>query len=751
MKKLYIAFLVLVSFNVWAGATLSGVVRDGSNNPLAGVQVYVVGGYTFEHIYYDYTAVTDANGEYTINIPYGAMGHNFASRYGKSYGWYDFENQSITIEVLSDQAVPHRWNDSGGKALSCALGCYEEPVVSNETIVLGAGTFTATLADIQMTGTGKIYSGEVTDTNQQALEASYVQLKSTQNSTFKSGYLEVVSDINGQYSFPMVPNNAQMHVSAMKPSYIRIFHDGTQCDIGGFCLPAEPANTTQNNLVLLEAGSIVINPPTMPQNVSSIYRRVYVHNSKGDQIHTNCTWYDANSTCRIDGLLPSEQYHLIFLGRNYDNNNQSIDLMRQLQNGQVIGCGSHFDPSNFPVSGMNVTAGKDTVIAYPDLQPGTQIRGYVIDKDTQLPITVGSSGYGYLDFELIDSTTLKSAGLLIANYPQNNEWTFSNCGFAAIPDGNYYLSAANKIDYASFVDGGQDVMDYKRFVHDGIDCQGKLCDFTNATEITVNGNDINGLEVTLEKGSRIEGCYYDNSQNPIIYQNGDEFLSSKLSVHIYSTQNEHIEIAADIYQDMGNNQYHLCYSSSALPAGDYYVRTNNGSAKYLDRKNILISSISGFDPSYGFFDTTPGIGSPNCSGHLCAMNTAITLDGSSHVTRDFYLSQGPVISGSLKDNVTGSLLVDKNILAELYQNNVLIGQYQFVSEYAKFLTPGLHDGNYEIRLSGNANYLNTSLLNRGAQQTSQLTDRIPVTINGTSVDIGTITAITDMIFRDGME
>ncbi|MFV0542174.1 MAG: carboxypeptidase-like regulatory domain-containing protein [Marinicella pacifica] len=751
MKKLYIAFLVLVSFNVWADATLSGVVRDGSNNPMADVQVFVVKGNGYGGVLIDYTAVTDANGGYTITIPYGGMQHAVVNEYGLYFEWFDYENQPVILEFASDIAVPHRWNDSGGRLLNCALGCSEEGASNDEKITLGAGTFTTTLTDITMQGAGKIYNGTVFDKDLHAIEGSVVKLTSAAHSNFKAGYLPSTSDVNGHYSFPMVPNDSVMYVSALKAGYIKTFHDGTQCDIGGFCLPAEPANTTQNDLVLLEAGSIVINPPTMPQNVSSIYRWVYVHNSKGEQIHTNCTWYDANSTCRIDGLLPSEQYHLIFLGRNYDNNNQSIDLMRQLQNGQVIGCGSHFDPSNFPVSGMNVTAGKDTVIAYPDLQPGTQIRGYVIDKDTQLPITVGSSGYGYLDFELIDSTTLKSAGLLIANYPQNNEWTFSNCGFAAIPDGNYYLSAANKIDYASFVDGGQDVMDYKRFVHDGIDCQGKLCDFTNATEITVNGNDINGLEVTLEKGSRIEGCYYDNSQNPIIYQNGDEFLSSKLSVHIYSTQNEHIEIAADIYQDMGNNQYHLCYSSSALPAGDYYVRTNNGSAKYLDRKNILISSISGFDPSYGFFDTTPGIGSPNCSGHLCAMNTAITLDGSSHVTRDFYLSQGPVISGSLKDNVTGSLLVDKNILAELYQNNVLIGQYQFVSEYAKFLTPGLHDGNYEIRLSGNANYLNTSLLNRGAQQTSQLTDRIPVTINGTSVDIGTITAITDMIFRDGME
>ena len=327
--------------------------------------------------------------------------------------------------------------------------------------------------------------------------------------------------------------------------------------------------------------------------------------------------------------------------------------------------------------------------------------------------------------------------------------TFESCGSAAVSDGSYYLSAANQATYTSFMRRGEDVGDYKRFVYDGIDCQGKVCDFTGATPIVVNGNDVTGIELELEKGSRIEGCFFDNNQLPLLYQNGTDNVWSKISANIYSDENELIETAQDFLVDIGSDQLQICYSSSAMPAGNYYVRTNNGSGKLIDRRNI--GSMSGTDFSYGYFDTTPGMAGANCSGDLCVMNTPIALDGSTHVSRDFYLTEGSVISGALKDNVTGSLIRDPNIRVEIYQNDMLIGQYQFISDNARFLTPGLADGNYEIRLSGNASYINTSLLNRGSQPSTQLTQSIPVTIDGASVDIGVITAITDMIFKDGLD
>jgi len=185
-----IDIVVLSVSEVWADATITGIVRGSDNSPLADVQVFVVSGIAGA-VYIDYTAITDSAGMYTINLPYGFIQHTSASSFGLFNSTFDFENATILLECGSPVSLPYRWNDLGGRALTCGFGCRDETAQPNESVVLTSGDFSINLSDVileTITG-GKVFTGVVKDENEQGIATPAVILESNLGSSFRSNYL----------------------------------------------------------------------------------------------------------------------------------------------------------------------------------------------------------------------------------------------------------------------------------------------------------------------------------------------------------------------------------------------------------------------------------------------------------------------------------------------------------------------------------------------------------------------------------
>ncbi len=757
-RTLLLLTFLLVTDAAWSDMNITGVVKDNQNQPLAGVHVFV-SNQLFRAVHIDFTAVTNAQGEFSIVIPEGNVEQRMAYNYDVLTSNFSFSHRNIQLEFGAPDVLPHRWNSEGARTLDCAFGCRNTPDSGVDDINLGPLTTDLDLGEVVLTtGGGKQYFGTAADEQGLVMPDLYAVLASLPGGELETEYFPVIMQSDGAFASLAVPIQSDMNIAAFAPGYTKVFHDGTQCERSGFCRPAKPTTSTSGiHLTLKKSGTIEVNPPSLPSGSEHLFRSIRIFDDFGQFLgYGSCAFYslDANSPeqepCRFEGLLKHKTYHLVFVGHNSEGG-VTTPMQRLYHDGTVTGCGMQFSHNNLPDTGLVIGGNGLLSMDFPDMVPGLRLGGVFIDRNTQKPIEITEPGSPNLYLELIDSKTLESAGILFINAEEGYNASFSSCSTAGIPAGSYHLALSSHITHTSLMDAGPQLGDYKRFVYGGNDCVGRDCDFSGAAVVELTNTDVTGLEIEIEKGSRIHGCYHYADHSPVVYVFEGESLRHKMSVQIFTDSGDYLETAQLRFEDLGNDQYQLCYSSSAYPAGNYLIRTNNGTSLYTDIKNKGLASLEAFDHTIGFYDSESGMGANPCSGAGCVMNDVISLDGNNHVQRHFYLTEGPVISAQLKNNINGSLLANGLVYAELYDSvGNWLGRYQFVAETGRFSTPALADGDYEIKITGGAPYFELTEA-EPEYQAPGLHQSVYVTINGASEDVGVITMVNDIIFNDGFD
>lgn len=747
-----IALSTTFSTPLKADATITGTVTDSNSGlPIADAQVFVVDhSYTWSGYFPDLSATTDSNGNYSITIPYGDVQVQRCVFNSCSFPIWNFEDKSVGIEVGTYTHGPARWSSAGTVPVSCAFGCDRRNGAGspNEDLVLTSGSPTFSSVDIELQlGTGANIVGTVQEINTAtAIEGAAIIIDKDPDATEEVyNGLGGTTDSAGNYTTLMVPINDAV-IQALHPDYAKTFHDNSYCDLNDFNCDAT-GTVSSNDPQLIEmrpAAHIVINVPTVPPFVDlgvsptyNMYARVF--NQRGVNVQ-NCDWWSFDTPplqpCSIDGLAGG-QYRVMF-GSNHYGAPDSLDnpsSIRQFNDGTLTSCG-YYVVELSDASPLLIAPGTTQSVPFPVLSEGYEIEGTVLDGDTLGAPTLDFGTIANLSFELIDTVTGQSGGAVSAHHDGTNMNITGTC--SGIKPGQYYLRTWSEISPDSLP---ADALSYAEGASQDVVCAAGDCDYSGATALDLTSDSIGDVELHLFKGSQITGCLFDQADQAI--SSGELY---NLSVRVYRSDGQFLAKAQSLDDGSGN----LCYATPQLPAGDYYLSTQNGTGYFNDSPLVYGVPRSDRTP---YFDSLPGVATPPCSGSTCDPSSGplVSVNGTDHVSDvDFQLDTGSVIYGRLVDQDTGVLITTARVYVDLYAAGETMPIGRFAPQRdGVFQTVAVPDGDYTLTISG----LGYALAGRPGDTTRDATGNssVLITIDGASVDVGDLLLPVDLIHIAGFE
>jgi hypothetical protein len=242
-------------------------------------------------------------------------------------------------------------------------------------------------------------------------------------------------------------------------------------------------------------------------------------------------------------------------------------------------------------------------------------------------------------------------GTSVSNSLTNGAGTYS---FTGLPAGTYFARATNSLGYINQL-------------FSGIQCPFSTCTPTSGTPIPLSsGATVSNINFGLQKGGTITGKV-SNAAN-------SQPLSS-VSVRIYDATGKLVTSGT-------TNSLGIYVSSAGLPSGNYFARTSNAQG-YIEQ---LYQGIQ-------------------CA--VCTVTTgtpiAVVL-GSSTANINFALSQGGLVTGTVKDSVSSAAISD--VFVDVYDATghfVAEGITGATGVYAT--STGLPSGNYFARTTNDQGYI----------------------------------------------
>ncbi len=279
------------------------------------------------------------------------------------------------------------------------------------------------------------------------------------------------------------------------------------------------------------------------------------------------------------------------------------------------------------------------------LSPGGRISGTVTNA-------VGGAALQNIAVALFSAT-----GVGMGSYTTNASGVYTTRG---LPDGTYFLRTSNT---QGFVD--------KLF--DNKFCPGPGCAVTTGTPVVVAGTGtVGGRDFSLVLGGRISGTVTNAVTGAPI-----PFV---VSVQVFTEAGVSL---GSVSTDASGN-----YLTFGLPAGRFYLRTAN-SLGLLDE----------------LFDNLPCVG--NCS--VTAGTPVDVTVGATASGRNFALSQGGNISGTVRDAGTTALLAQVRVTAHLADGTTV--KSAATNANGEYVVVGLPAGTYHIRTSNVGIYYLDELYN----------------------------------------
>ena len=270
------------------------------------------------------------------------------------------------------------------------------------------------------------------------------------------------------------------------------------------------------------------------------------------------------------------------------------------------------------------------------------ISGTIYQSDGSTPVTdatiqiqVISSGDPCGEIQTVYSTTTSTGSYTISG----------------VADGAYYLLTQNQGNSDYVVEwwngASPDPSDY-------------VC--VNAVQVTVSGSDVTGKDFHLDVGVTISGTVYQSDGTTPVTGDGIH-----VSVKSGNPCHQYPHVAGTI-----SNTANGTYTIRGVPAGTFYLQTNNGY-----QSNWVNEWWNG--------------DSPDPSDHDCSSAAQLTVSNSDLTGRDFHLDLGVSISGTVYQS-DGSTPVTGDEIQIIVYNGDPCQQYAVVTEGRTDTS----DGTYKI-------------------------------------------------------
>jgi hypothetical protein len=308
-------------------------------------------------------------------------------------------------------------------------------------------------------------------------------------------------------------------------------------------------------------------------------------------------------------------------------------------------------PSNQQVMEINHT-----------LRNGTSIGGKLFDAQTGLelipdPLNVGFNNY----IEVLDENLHVVAGRAVYNGSTGSYYLLNN----ALENGKYYIKTGSS---RSFISN----RNYVNQVYPNIECEGNVCDFSQAELIDLNLPDsIQQFNFNLNRAFSISGIVTrDIESSPI----------QNIQMAVLTTQG----LIADIVTTDANGGYKL----GGLKPGSYYVRSYNG-----NKEDFRRFPKSGVIPSALVNQIYPN---QVCTNDICPLNSEnlIQITDENITGINFELNSGLSISGFVKDKIKDIGVA--NIEIKIYSEAGEYIESYYSDEYGYYKTAALDVGNYKL-------------------------------------------------------
>ena len=264
--------------------------------------------------------------------------------------------------------------------------------------------------------------------------------------------------------------------------------------------------------------------------------------------------------------------------------------------------------------------------------------------------TVTASGSG-APLNGVSVHVLTEAGDYLARATTNASGVYTKAG---LPPGIYHVATRNTLGYVDEL-------------YDNVSCPGTSgCDLSSGGPVTVAANvTAIGIDFALEAGGTISGTVTANG-SPVQW----------VTVQVYDSGGQ--VVGTDQSDASG------AYTTTAVPAGTYYLRTANPFG-YVDKVYDDLPCVAGVCPN-----TTAG--------------TAVTVTvGQTTGGKDFALASGGNISGTITDAATGAAL--GSVLVQIFNAGGALAAGTTTSASGAYFISLLPAGTYYVRTSDSVGYI----------------------------------------------
>ncbi len=366
--------------------------------------------------------------------------------------------------------------------------------------------------------------------------------------------------------------------------------------------------------------------------------------------------FSSNGEYQLSGIAAGE-YRLSFHRNGF---------ISQSYKGQEC-LGSCDDYVSYPI---RIGEGEHLIDVDVHLRKGGSFHGMIVDASTEQGLEYSESFlYSFQALEILNEDLSIAA---IGYYTTGEKVAYLNR--YGLPEGNYYIKTGVSSNYRA---NGN----YINQVYPAIECEGIVCDFSQAELVHLGLYDNVEINFSLNRGKFITGKVVDFATDQGI-ENIDVVILNQ-SGTVISTARTDVDGV---------------YKIGGLKSGGYYVHTQNGN-KQLDKNNRLPVNVASSWVNKIY---------PNqrCLNNNCTYDTSnlivvndVNVDGI-----DFALEKGFSINGKITSSIRNIGLAGVEI--KLYSEQGEYIQSYFSDTQGYYKTAALAAGNYKIVTANNNHYVN---------------------------------------------
>ena len=319
---------------------------------------------------------------------------------------------------------------------------------------------------------------------------------------------------------------------------------------------------------------------------------------------------------------------------------------------------------------IRVSVGGNLTNINMQLKKGLRVFGSIVDNVTNENLIEDETPFALDNYVQLYDKDLNIVGIGFNRFQAGNSYTTRH----GIPEGEYYVRTGSSISNES-----NNL--YVNQVYPGIECEGIICDFSQAELISLNSNtDVSGIDFRLNRAKFISGKVIDDGGTGI----------ENISVAVLNQQGDFVSFAK-------TDEFGI-YKVGGLKSGSYFLRTYNGNMKLFkfdpQKINTANSWVNKIYPNQ------------DCTNDYCNLDPdkLIQIGDNNVENLDLVLDKGVSLSGQVKNSLRGIGIQDIEI--KIFSESGDYIESYFTDEYGYFATAAIQPGNYKLVTANQYHYVN---------------------------------------------